>query len=388
MSGSRDPRDGRNGDEHAAAGGDRRDAVVPLMLAGDTAAAVASDVPQTASVAVAPEGRAPTMRLSEAAPALRAWLFQADCEPTLVPLHEVPLLVRDDANLIWLDLDGYSEPELREVARVLGLDAAAVRAALAPWHRPRLVAHPAHAYVSVTIAALEPASRRVEARQLDLFVGRNYLVSAHKLPLPFVDGVRSRAWHNPELIRLDSAYLLYVLLDELLGYVEKLTEHLGDEIVAMEECALRTTSDDFLEDLLRLKRYVFAVSRLTEQHREVFAAFLRPDWRFGTDDVRPYYETLQARLERLEDVLGAAKESVNGAFDIFVSHMAHRTNAVMKFLTVLSTILLPATLIVGIFSTSFEGLPLFEPAGFAVMLAALVLTPVLILLTFRRLRWL
>ena len=258
-------------------------------------------------------------------------------------------------------------------------------ATLAPWHRPRLVAHPAHAYVSVTVAAMDPTARRVEARQLDLFVGRNYLVSAHKLPLPFVDGVRSRARHNPELIRLDSAYLLYVILDELLGYVEKLTEHLGDEIEAMEERALRDTSDDFLEDLLRLKRYVFAVARLTEQHRAVFAAFRRPDWRFGTDDVRPYYETLQARLERLEDVLGAAKDSVNGAFDIFVSHMAHRTNAVMKVLTVVSTVLLLATLIAAIFGSSFEGLPLVGPAGIGAMLAALALSTTLVPLAFRRL---
>ena len=79
--------------------------------------------------------------------------------------------------------------------------------------------------------------------------------------------------------------------------------------------------------------------------------------------------------------------AAHGAFDIFVSQMAHRTNAVMKFLTVMSTILLPATLIVGIFGTSFEGLPLFRPAGFALMLTTLALTTVLVLVAFRRLRW-
>ena len=361
------------------------DATAALTLAGDAASTGAPDTP--ANAAVRPEGQAPATPSPDTS-TLHAWHFQPDREPTPAPLAAVPTLVRDDANFVWLDLDGYGEPQQAAVAETLALDPLAVTATLAPWHRPRLVAHPAHTYVSVTVALLDPAGRRVEARQLDLFVGRNFLVSAHKLPLPFAEGVRSRAWHNPALIRLDAAYLLYVILDELLGYLEQLTEHLGDEIEAMEERALHDPADDLLADLLGLKRYVFAVSRLVEQHRAVFAAFIRPDWQFGTDEVRPYYETLQARLERLEDLLGAAKEGVNGAFDIFVSHMAHRTNAVMRLLTVVSTILLPATLIVGVFGTSFDELPLFRPAGFGIMLALLALSTTLGLLAFRRLHWL
>src|SRR5215211_1308616 len=104
------------------------DATAGLTLAGDAASTGAPATP--ADAAVLPEGAALT-EPSPDTPTLHAWHFQADHEPTPDPL--------------------------------------AVTATLAPWHRPRLVAHPAHTYVSVTVATLDPAARRVEARQLDLF---------------------------------------------------------------------------------------------------------------------------------------------------------------------------------------------------------------------------
>lgn len=340
-------------------------------------------MPTAAEQAVIVEGSAPIG--SGSRDAVQAWLFQPDAEPTAVPLADVPRLVSRDDNLVWVELTGYTEPDLRDVASLLGLETAAVRAAFAPWRRPRLVTFGAHAYVSVTVTRLEPAAHRVEARQLDLFIGTNFLVSAQKLPLPFADHLRRRARNSPDLVRLDSGFLLYMVLDELLGYVDGLSEHLNDEILAMEERALRDASDTFLEDLLGLKRYVFAARRLAEQHREVFATFLRPEWRLGADaEVRSYFQDLQTRLDRLLDRMAAAKESVNGAFDIYVSQMAHRTNNVMRILTVVSTMLLPATLIVGLFATSFEGVSLYGRRDFIVMVVAILSLPAAILLAFRR----
>ena len=256
-------------------------------------------VPVAAEDAVVVEGPAEEEHPSAGEGRLNIWLFRPDSEPASVPLDEAPGLVRDDANFVWVSLTGYAEADLREVARLLNLDSEAVRGTLSSWRRPHVRLYPGHAYVSVTVAQLAAETRRVEARQLDLFVGRNFLVSAHKLPLPFSGALESRAQHSPDLVRLDSGFMLFMVLDELLGYLEGLTEHLGDEIEAMEQRALRDAPDDFLEDLLQLKRYVFAIMRLTEQHRQVFTAFLRPDWQFDAEDhVRPYYQYLLGRLER------------------------------------------------------------------------------------------
>jgi magnesium transporter len=370
----------------------------PQALAPDEATTVAGDgastlpalghapLPGAAEEVVQQEG-GPATHPGAPGRSIIAWLFRADSVPHQVTLDALPEIVARDENFAWVDLSEYSEANLRTVAATLGLLPAGVRASLAPWQRPRIDVFTDQFFVATTVAHPDPQTFRVRAGQLDLFVGRNFLVSAHKLPLPFSERVLARARQSPDLVQLDSVFMLYILLDELIAYYERLSEHVEDEIEQMEERALHDTSDDFLADLLHFKRYIFAVSRLAGQHRTVFAAFLRPDFTFGSEEVKPYYRELEERFGRLLDILLPAKEAVNGAFDIYVSHVSHRTNQVMKVLTMVSTVLLPATIILGFFGTSFEGIPLYQPGGFVSMLVLLVLTTTTLLWAFRRRGW-
>jgi magnesium transporter len=194
---------------------------------------------------------------------------------------------------------------------------------------------------------------------------------------------------NPALLKLDSAFLLSILIDELLAHFEVLTEELEDEVEAMEERALTDSSDALLEDLLQLKRFAFALYRLAGQHRATLEAFLRPDFPLvGGDLIEPYFRDLDERLGRLLDALGAAKESVNGSFDLYVSQVAHRTNDIMKVLTIVSVTLLPASVILGFFGTSFESPQINTTGGFIVMIALIALTTAGSLILFARRGWL
>jgi len=320
---------------------------------------------------------------------MTAWLFQPDADPRAVSLAEVRRLASRDANFVWIDLCDYGKDELGRVAEVLGLHPIGVRSALSAWKRPRVDVFDDHFLVTVTLARLDSAAYRVEAREIDLFVGANFLFSAHKQEVPFVERSRVRAGQDPDLVKLDAAYMLYIILDELLEYYEDLNERLQGELELMEERALTDTSARFLEDLIRFKRYAFALGQLAEQHREVFVAFLRPEFRaVSGQTVEVYYRDLHSRLAHLVDVLTAAKDAVNGAFTIYVSHMAHRTNSIMKVLTMVSTVLLPCTLIIALFSTSIQGVFfLTQPYAFALMLTVILLVSGGVLLAYHRNRW-
>src|SRR5215216_2665942 len=344
-------------------------------------------IPETVTDVIDAEGSADTVSSTDEL-AFVAWLFQEDAEPRQVGLEELPMLAADDAYFVWVDLNGYVPSDLAQVAEQLDLPEAAVQVTLAGWQRPRLGVFRDRYFVAVTVPHGELAAQRVLASELDLFVGRNYLVSAHKRPLPFTERVLARAVQNPALLKLDSAFLLSILIDELLAHYEVLTEELEDEVEAMEERALTDSSDALLEDLLHLKRFAFAVYRLASQHRATLEAFLRPDFPLvGGDVIEPYFRDLDVRLGRLLDASEAAKESVNGSFDLYVSQVAHRTNDVMKILTIVSVTLLPASVILGLFGTSFESPRLGTPAGFVIMVAMIVLTTVGALILFARRGW-
>src|SRR5215211_5051321 len=344
-------------------------------------------IPETVTDVIDAEGSTETTSPPDA-PAFEAWLFQEDTKPRRVGLEELPPLAADDECFVWVDLSGYVPSDLAQVAEQLDLPEAAVRVALAGWQRPRLGVFRDRYFVAVTVPHGELAAQRVLASELDLFVGRNYLVSAHKRPLPFAERALARAVQNPGLLKLDSAFLLSILVDELLAHYEVLTEELEDEVEAMEERALTDSSDALLEDLLHLKRFAFAVYRLAGQHRATLEAFLRPDFPLvGGDVIEPYLRDLDERLGRLLDALEAAKESINGAFDLYVSQVAHRTNDIMKVLTIVSVTLLPASVILAFFGTGFDSPRLTTPGGFIVMIALIMLTTVGSLILFARRGW-
>src|SRR5215216_4105141 len=344
-------------------------------------------IPETVTDVIDAEGSADTVSSTDEL-AFVAWLFQEDADPRHVALEELPMLAADDAYFVWVDLNGYVPSDLAQVAEQLDLPEAAVQITLAGWQRPRLGVFRDRYFVAVTVPHGELAAQRVLASELDLFVGRNYLVSAHKRPLPFAERVLARAMQNPALLKLDSAFLLSILIDELLAHYEVLTEELEDEVEAMEERALTDSSDALLEDLLHLKRFAFAVSRLASQHRATLEAFLRPDFPLvGGDVIEPYFRDLDERLGRLLDALSAAKESINGSFDLYVSQVAHRTNDIMKVLTIVSVTLLPASVVLGFFGTEFESPRLGTPGGFIVMIALIMLTTVGSLILFARRGW-
>lgn len=357
---------------------------------GTTIAGGGSDVADIAQDVVEVEGAAAGR---SATTAVRVLLFSPTTEPHEVDLNAVPELIQHDENFVWVDVGPYAAADLQQLVLDFGLPRRAARTALSPWHRPRIDLYERHFFASATVARLEPERYSVHAAELDLFVGNNILLSAHKHELPFGEEIANRAVLSPELVQLDAAYMLFIILDELVAHYEDLLEVLQTDVEKMQLLALRQTSDVFLERLVCLKRYVFAFNHLATQHRDVFKTFLRPDFPYVSDDeVEEYFEDLEGRLERLLDQLVVTNTAVTDAFDIYVSHMSHQTNQVIKLLTMVSTILLPTTVIVSIFGTnlavSIHNAPLKTPIGLIVMFVCIALVTTGTLWTFRRRHWL
>ena len=315
---------------------------------------------------------------------VHTWLFNGRDPGTDFELSTLPKLIANSKNLAWVDVCRYTESELRDLAKLLGLHSIGVDAALAPWQRPRVDTFSDTFFLTVTVVRPNPGKLTVEVGELDLFVGKNFLLTLHKAELPFLESIAERVYRSQDLVRYHTAYVVYIVLDEMLNFYQALFEDLEERIEHIEEHALTDDSDAFLSELLKLKRYVFLIGRLAEQNRVVFSAITRPDFQFiSGPDLEPYFRDLQQRLEQTVERLFAARDAVNSAFDIYVSQMSHRTNQTMKLLAVVSTVLLPATLITGIFGTNFAVPPLHSAAALAVMVAALIFVPVVVVVTLR-----
>jgi magnesium transporter len=319
------------------------------------------------------------------------YIFHGTEKPQNLAVEVLPELIADAENYLWIDLSRPVADDLQLLAEVLKIDTSAVQVILSGSGSPRLDVFDDHFFVTATIPQLETRPYRVHAHQLSLIVGENFLLTAHQNPLPFAERILARLSLHVEKSAIESTFLLYIVLDELMAYYEELNVRIQEQIERMEERALIDPTDSFLTDLLHFKRYAFALSQVAAQHRSVFGVFQRPDFHYVAEhNVLLYYRDLEARLTRLIDSLMAAKESVNGIFDIYVSHVSHRTNSIMKILTMVSTVLLPATVILTFFSTyNIEDSPILtHTIGFLVMVGSIVCVSAAIIWRFRRQGWL
>lgn len=319
---------------------------------------------------------------------LTAWLYQPDRPPQRITAERLDAAREVKDAFLWVQIWGYSPEELRSLADAFHLSRDAVSVALESWQRPRLDISPDGYFLTTTLPRVDAEARRIFAGEIDLFVGRNLLVSAHKQPPVLGKRIRARARLTPDTLRADPSFLVYIILDELLAYYERLSEHVDDEVEALEERALSDTTSVYLEDVLRLKRYVFALNRLANHHREIFASFLRPDFPFwAADTMRPYFLQLHERLLHVLGVLADAKQGVNGAFDIYVSHVSHRTSRIIRTLTVISGLLLPVTVILTFFSALAQVTPVYRGPGIFLMVSLALFACVVGLWIFDRKQW-
>lgn len=316
--------------------------------------------------------------------AVTSWLFDADGADEAVEVDEAVIRRLTDRRLLWVDVEGDGEAELRQVADTLGFETESVRALLNPIGRPRL--NVLGEYFEIKVVALDDHDQPLE---LDLLAGRNWVATVHRATIPFLDELRDRLRPDTELGRLNAPSFLAALLDWQVGTYFASVQELERDIDRLDDRALREKEpEDVLRDLIRMRHRIGAVRRTLTPHREVFAALARPDFEVvASSESAAHFRALIDRLERAISAVENVRELLIGSFDILMTRTGQRTNDVMRILTIISVILLPASVLAGVMGMNFR-LGLFDDNRvFWVVIGVMVAIAVVVLLAARRRRW-
>ena len=321
---------------------------------------------------------------------MRTWLFNADRDPAPAEIEDWPSLCQDDENLLWVDLTNPDDETTAQVAHLLGIDARAAQLTQRNNTRPLVRTFKDHYIVTafsvdVDETGTEPS---MTVTEINAVAGRNFLLSVHNRPLPFLKDLEERTESNPQLGRLDSSYLLYVLLDTLVADYSREFDEVEDEVERLEEALLRERDRSALDAVMRMKRHIHTVRRIVSPHRQAFSVLVVADSPVPGQQVESYFRDLIQHVDNLLERLEHARDTVTGSYNLYISNISYRTNQELRVLTFLSAILLPMTVITGIFGTNFKmgEYEFFE--GFYAMMIGMAITTVGMLVYFRRRGWL
>lgn len=227
--------------------------------------------------------------------------------------------------------------------------------------------------------------------ELDLFSGPNYVVTFHPEPIEFLQNFDQHVQGDTQIGRLTGPSFLAALLDWHVSSYFGVLNKLEDKVDALDEAALlQSATQEFLADLVDVRRRVAEVRQMLAPHREVFAALARPDFEVvASSEAAAHFRALNDRLERALDNVEHAREIIIGTFELFMTGTAQSTNDTMKILTLVTVISGFLGVIAGVMGMNFE-VDFYKSGlvGFLAVVASMLFLTGLVVALARWRRWL
>ncbi len=304
--------------------------------------------------------------------------------------------LREARGLLWVDFEETS-PEVDEpiLIETFGFHPLAVDDALQESHVPKVDDWGEYLYVVLHAVDFdERGGGRVDTLELDVFLGKNYIVTHHDKSMAAVERVWTSCQRDERHLKGGADHLLYKLTDEIAASYMPAVEEMDDAIDAIEGQIFHRPSPDIAERIFALKRAVLRLRRILGPQREVLNKLARDDYAAIDAKDRVYFRDVYDHLVRLHDITEGMRDLVGGALDTYLSVINNRLSDIMKALTIITTLFMPLAFLTGFFGMNFfqPTTPLLDPwtslPVLVVTLVVMVSTPVAMLVYIRRHGWL
>ena len=276
-------------------------------------------------------------------------------------------LVRGDKGLIlWVDLDNPTDEEIKTILEgVFQFHPLAIEDCVTPSSLPKIEDYEDYLFM-VTHAVDFTRQGKFASTELDLFLGKEFLVTFHRTPLRSVTTLSDRLAKNAGPGPRGPDRLAHSLLDLLVDNYAPMLAELHGELEEIEEIVLGQTSNkQLVSELLQVRGDFTKLRQIARPQRDVIDRLARGDSKMIRASLLPYFRDLRDNLARLEETVTGYHERLMLAFDIYLNKAAFEASEGIKFLTALTAVTLPAVMVGGWYGMNFEHMPeLRSPHGY------------------------
>jgi len=302
--------------------------------------------------------------------------------------------LQDEGGVLWVDFTGEA-PESSEqiLLQTFKFHPLAVDDALYETHVPKVDDWEQYLYIAMHAISFTSGEEDIDAIELDIFLGHNYIVTHHDLPIQALNRVWDECRKDVRHFKRGADHVLYVLTDELIVDYMQVVESLDDEIEIVEDEVIGRPSAEMVQRIFILKRATLHLRRVLSPLREVLNKLARDDYAVIDAKDRVYFRDVYDHLVRLHDISESLRDLVGGVLDTYLSVINNRMNEIMKTLTLITTIFMPISFVVG-----FYGMNFFQPTyqallpwtgrfAFIMMMIVVIATPIGMVFWMRRRKW-
>ena len=302
--------------------------------------------------------------------------------------------LHDPHALIWLDIMGNCSSQEALLHNVFELAPITIQTMDEEKERAKFNEQENYFYLVVHGLSYDTQIDEADTPKLDIVFGKNFMITAHRATLPWLDSLFEEAQEksaDEHTLSRGIAFLLYALLDALVDSYFPVLDDIDEIIDDLEDVTVNSTSNDVQVRIFRIKRSLAQMRRVISPQVEVTNTLLARASKFIPAKAEPYFADVHDHLLRAFEVLDSYRDLMSGMLDVYLTTVSNRLNVVMKQLTIIAAIFLPITFITGVFGQNFGHLPQVEHDNgylFWIVLAFMGLITVMQIWYFKRRGWL
>ena len=322
---------------------------------------------------------------------LRAMSYDAASFREFDPATMEELLSLKESNAVnWIQVVGLREEKVIErLGTCFGIHPLVMEDILEANHRPKLEDYGDYLYI--ILRAFNPKDKSYsKTEQISLIIGKNYVLTFHDHDELLFDTLGNRLREGKGRLRtLGADYLAYAILDVVVDHYFSVVETLGESIEELEDKLVLQPNRNTLQKIHRLKHAILVLRKAVWPLRDVVGTLSRGESELIQPSTLLYLRDVYDHMIQVIDTLETYRDLLSGMLDIYLSSISNHMNQIMKVLTIISTIFIPLTFIVGIYGMNFKYMPELEwEWGYPAVWCIMLLITVVMIDFFRRRKWL
>lgn len=279
-------------------------------------------------------------------------------ERALADPEEIAALL-DSKTVSWIDVCGVHDVDtVARIGAILGIHPLVQEDIVNTRQRPKAEVYDDHLFVVLQMIRYDREVSRLETEQVSLILGPRYVVTFQERPGDVFESVRQRIrLGKGRVLRQGADYLAYCLMDVVVDHYFHALEALEDQLEELEPTLLEHPGPATLETIHDLKRVLVTLRKAVWPLRELVNSLERSESDLIAATTRPYLRDVYDHSVQVIDTVESFREVLAGYLDIYLTSVNNRMNEIMKVLTIVATVFIPLTFLVGVYGMNFEHMP-------------------------------
>ncbi len=299
---------------------------------------------------------------------------------------------KDKPTTTWINIEGLHEIDIIEnIGNHFNLHPLLLEDIVNTEQRPKMEDYGEHIFIVLKMLSHDVKANRIKSEQVSLVLGTNYIISFQEgIEGDVFETVRERIRNGKGRIRkMGADYLAYSLMDAIVDHYFFILEKLGERIEDIEDELVTNPSQETLRTIHHLKREMISLRKSVWPLREVLGCLERGESSLIQITTRVYLRDVYDHTIQIIDTMETYRDTLSGILDIYLSSISNRMNEIMKVLTIIATIFIPLTFIVGIYGMNFEHMPELKwRVGYFIVWGIMAIVALGMLFYFRKRKWL